>query len=323
MHKLLARQLKRHLGTSVIPESWAALLATVDEAYAQYDADRALLERSLELTSEDLNARYVQLQHDTEQHVVVERELATIKEEARTAADRARLAEMRSRFVTQASHEFRTPLAVILAATDILTRYHDRLDTAERTARLDKIRTAVAAMTELLDEVLTYGRGDAGQTVCSPARIDVRAVCEEVLGEVQTTAAVTRDLVLACDGEALVALDPKLFRRILGNLVTNAVKYSPVDSPVTVTAISDHAGIELRVSDRGIGIPAEDQARLFQPFHRGANVGTLPGYGLGLAITRDAVRAHGGTIDVESAPGAGTTVVVVLPCRTAEEPETA
>lgn len=313
MHKLLARQIKRHLGTEVVPPEWTALLATVDEAYHQYDADRALLERSLELTSEDLNARYVQLQRDTENRVAVERELAAVKEEAKVASEKVRLAEMRSRFIAQASHEFRTPLAVILAATDVLTRYEGKMDLAERRRRLGKIRTSVQQMIELLDDVLAYGRGEAGKTPCVRRPVDLRALCEEVLAEVETTAAATRSLVLACDAGATARVDPRLVRQILGNLVANAIKYSGDDAPVAVSAAVTAEAVELRVTDAGIGITPGDQAHLFEPFHRGENVGSRPGSGLGLAITKEAVASHGGTIAVESAEGVGTTFTVVLP----------
>ena len=313
MHKLLARQLKRHLGTVDIPEPWAALLQTVDTAYQQYDTDRLMLERSLELTSEDLNARYVELQRDVERRLAVERELAATKEAAEVAAEHVRLAEMRSRFVTQASHEFRTPLAVILAATDLLGRYDGKMEPAERRRRLAKIRTSVQEMNELLEDVLAYGRAGAGSHECVRHPVVLRPLCEEILAAAAATATATQNLVLACDPTLMAELDSKLTRQILSNLLTNAVKYSPAGSTVTLTATRRDGAVELRVADHGIGISPEDQVRLFEPFHRGHNVGNLPGYGLGLAITKEAVASHAGTIQVESAVGVGTTFTVVLP----------
>ena len=103
---------------------------------------------------------------------------------------------------------------------------------------------------------------------------------------------------------------------MLGNLVGNALKYSSAGSRVTVTATTREGHVELQVQDDGIGIPPADQSRLFEPFHRGANVGNRPGSGLGLAITKEAVTSHGGQIDVASAVGHGTTFTVRLPTST-------
>ena len=244
--------------------------------------------------------------------------IATRQAELETAnalAERGKLAELRSRFVSMASHEFRTPLTSILAASQSLVRYIERMSVEQRLDRLAKIESEVQHMTGLLDDVLTIGKADAGKLEFEPARVDLKHLCEEIVAEAQTTAAATQRLLLACAADlAPVMVDPKLVRRILGNLLTNAVKYSPMDATVSCdVAVHDgHPVFEVR--DQGIGIPPEDQARLFEPFHRGTNVGKIPGSGLGLAITKKAVEIHGGTIVVESIVGKGTTFVVRLAC---------
>jgi len=232
----------------------------------------------------------------------------------RLAEERAEVAEMRSRFVTQASHEFRTPLAVILAASDVLKRYSARLTLERQVERINKIQGAARQMTELLDDVLTLGRAEAGKLACAPQAVDLEALCREILLDVQATAPGHRLLSTIEDaGSASAVLDPKLVQLILRNLLGNAVKYSPEGGNVELAVTRRDGTVVLRVSDQGIGIAPEDLGHIFEPFQRGTNVGTVAGTGLGLAITRRAVESHGGTIAVENQAGAGATFVVSLP----------
>jgi signal transduction histidine kinase len=242
-------------------------------------------------------------------------------EAVNTLVERGKLAALRSRFVSMASHEFRTPLTTILAACQSLERYIDRMTVEQRLAQLTKIEAEAQHMTGLLDDVLTVGKADAGKLEFAPVRVDLKRLCEEIVAEARTTAAATQRLLLDCADDLVpVTVDPKLVRRILGNLLTNAVKYSAPDGTVScAVAVRDgDPGFEVR--DHGIGIPAEDQARLFEPFHRGANVGKISGSGLGLTITKKAIEVHGGTIAVESGVGKGTTFVVRLACPEGQRP---
>jgi len=233
---------------------------------------------------------------------------------AALAEERGRLAELKASFVTQASHEFRTPLAVILACSDVLQRYGARLAPDQQQKRLAKIRGSVRHMTELLEDVLALGRAESGKLDCVRQAVDVEALCNDVVADVQATVPETHRLLLDCTGcDGDVMLDAKLVRQILRNLLTNAVKYSPEGGAVWLDVTRRSAAVTFRVTDRGIGIPPGDRAALFEPFYRGANVGKIPGSGLGLAITKNAVALHGGTIVVEDAPGGGTTFSVTLP----------
>jgi signal transduction histidine kinase len=240
--------------------------------------------------------------------------LRALASAADLAEERSRLAELKASFVTQASHEFRTPLAVILACSDALRRYDARMAPEQRNRRLAKIQGSVRHMTELLEDVLTLGRGDTRKLDCVREPVDVNAVCNEILADVQATAPETHRLILrSTGGGGEVMLDGKLVRQMLRNLLTNAVKYSPEGGMVWLELIRGDGAVTFRVTDQGIGIPPEDRKALFEPFHRGANVGKIPGSGLGLAITQQAVALHGGTIAVEGRPGGGTTFVVTLP----------
>lgn len=240
--------------------------------------------------------------------------LRALASTAELAAERARVAELRTRFVAQASHEFRTPLAVIHAAAEVMLRYGDRLQPAQQRERLAKIRGCVRHMTDLLADVLTIGRADAGRIPCERQAVDLEPLCAEMIADVQAGRDRTHKVLLLTRGlDGPLALDPKLIRQILRNLVTNAIKYSPAGSRVTVAIHRDRDVVRIEVRDEGIGIPPDDLRHLFEPFHRGANVGKVPGTGLGLAITHRAVTLHGGTSEVQSVVGRGTRFVVAIP----------
>jgi len=238
------------------------------------------------------------------------------------AEERGRFAELRANFVTTASHEFRTPLAVILAASSMLKRYNDRMSPAQRLERLVRIEQQVRHMTELIEDVLDFGQSQDAKTSCLRETVDLDALCREVVAEVQAAAPGTqRVLYTGVGGSCHAVVDPRLVRQMLRNLLINAVKYSPAGEAAHLQLARQDGGVVFRVSDQGIGIPAEDQPHLFEPFHRGTNVGTITGSGLGLVLTKRAVEQHGGTITVRSAAGVGTTILVSLP--TSELPETA
>jgi signal transduction histidine kinase len=222
------------------------------------------------------------------------------------------LGQLKSRFVSMASHEFRTPLTTILAASDLLKLYGHRMSEADKIQRLNRIQGEVRHMTAMLNDVLTFGKADAGKAECKPAPMDVIKFCEELSAEMQASTGVR--IAFSSSGACPpVMMDEKLLRQIFTNLLSNAVKYSPGRGMITFDLGCENGRTSFRVTDQGIGIPEEDCKRLFEPFHRAANVGTIAGTGLGLAIVKKSVELHGGTISVESKVGVGTTFVVTIP----------
>jgi signal transduction histidine kinase len=239
--------------------------------------------------------------------------LRALASAAELAEERSRLAELKANFVTQASHEFRTPLAVILACCTALKRYAARMTPEEQRRRLTKIHASVRHMTELIEDVLTLGRGESGKLACVPQASDLEALCQEVVADVEAASAAAQGIALRCTSSGRDAMiDPKLVRQILRNLLSNALKYSPDGTTVWLDVTRGDGVIVFRVTDHGIGIPPEDQKAIFEPFHRAANVGKIPGSGLGLAIAQEAIGLHGGAISVDSALGRGTTFTVTL-----------
>jgi signal transduction histidine kinase len=223
------------------------------------------------------------------------------------------LSDLKGRFVTMTSHEFRTPLSVILSSIELLEAYGERWPPAKRSDHYVRVKTAVGTMRELLDAVLVIGRSDAGRLECKPGPLDIPRFVRESVDAVASTTMKHELRVKMPESLPPAQIDEKLAVHVFTNLLSNAVKYSPAGGPIDVVLRVAGPDLVLSVRDRGIGISATDRARLFESFHRGNNVGTIPGTGLGLAVVKRAVDAHGGSIDVTSAEGEGTTFTVRLP----------
>jgi PAS domain S-box-containing protein len=232
----------------------------------------------------------------------------------RALAREKELSQLKCNFVSLVSHEFRTPLGIISSSAEILRDYLTDLPEQERRDHLDTIARNTRRMSDLMEEVLVLGRLDAGKMAFEPAPIELAALCRKLVDEVQSATNHTSSLTLVMDSiPAEARADERLLRHILTNLLVNAVKYSEPGGAVKfhITRTGDVAVFTIR--DRGIGIPPVDQARLFNSFQRGANVGQRPGSGLGLVIVKRCVDLHAGNIRLESAVGEGTAVMVQIP----------
>jgi len=225
------------------------------------------------------------------------------------------LGELKTRFISMASHEFRTPLTTIMASAESLERYRHKFSDAKQEVILKRIQDSVIYVTSLLNDVLTAGKAEAGKFTYKPGPINLRDFCLDLIEEIQIIQPVDAMPIQfeysgdTFEGEA----DEKLLRHIFSNLLSNAVKYSPEQTPVsfTLTVAGDQATFQ--VVDQGIGIAQEDQQHLFEPFHRGKNVGNISGTGLGLMIAKQATLAHQGSITCTSQLDTGTKFVVTLP----------
>jgi PAS domain S-box-containing protein len=239
------------------------------------------------------------------------------EEEIRRALEKEReLNELKSRFVAMTSHEFRTPLATILSSSELVEHYGSRLSAEEQKELFQSIRAGVERMTKMLDDVLIIGRAEAQMLEFKPAPTDLAAFCEGLVEELQRSTAAKRPLDYAYEGaRGPVNVDEKLLRHVLINLLSNAIKYSPRGGPVEFRVRVENGTAAFEIADHGIGIPAEDQARLFETFYRARNVGNIAGTGLGLAIVRKSLDLHGGTIRFDSAPDRGTRFHVAVPLR--------
>ncbi len=237
------------------------------------------------------------------------------EDETRVALNRQReLNELRSRFVSMASHEFRTPLASILSSAELLKDYGDRLPAEDKLEVIQTIESGVHRMTGMLERVLLIGRAEARMMEFKPRSLELLTLCQRLVSEARN-----RHPDAACEvvpdfpaGGLIGRYDDALLEHIFSNLLTNAIKYSPQGGTVRFRICPEGTRVVFEISDQGIGIPTAELPYLFGSFHRASNVGTIQGTGLGLAIVKNSVDLHGGQIDVRSAPGAGTTFTVRL-----------
>ncbi len=230
------------------------------------------------------------------------------------------LSDLKSRFISMTSHEFRTPLAVIASSAGILKSFSHKLNEQQKQKHLQCIQTYVHHTTQLLDDILLINKAEAGKLAFEPTSVDLVSFCCTLVEELQLSAP-NHTLVFSpqylrssLEGDNFAArMDKKLLRQILSNLLSNAVKYSPDGSKVQFNLLVQDEIAVFLIKDEGIGISSEDQQNLFESFYRASNVGNTPGTGLGLTIVKKCVELHGGRITVASEIGAGTTFRVELP----------
>lgn len=253
------------------------------------------------------------------QHEISRRE--QVEEELRAALKREReLSAFRMNVIMRLSHEFRTPLATVRTASELLTGYSDRLSEPERDLRLRTIQTEIDHMTVMLEDILTFGRLDAGSAPFQPQSLDLTEVCRSVIAGLRLRTDESQRIIFKPDIRCKSTfVDPRLVGEILTNLLNNAIKYSPEGGNVRCEVGCAHGIATIKVSDEGIGIPAGDLPKIFETFYRAANSGDIGGTGIGLSIVRRAVELHRGSVDVQSTPGRGTTFTVRLPINAPED----
>ncbi|MFT4800959.1 MAG: PAS domain S-box-containing protein [Flavobacteriaceae bacterium] len=224
------------------------------------------------------------------------------------------LSLLKTSFVSMASHEFRTPLTSISSTSDVLLKYYDRLSQDDINQRLEKIKLEVKDMTIMLEDILIIGKSDAQKLKFNPERLDIVSLTKDIITDYQLSEFKDRDLIYSASlPEILIQVDRKWIKHIVINLLSNALKYSEDDTQVIVSIKKEQGSVYLHFKDSGIGISKEDIKLLFEPFHRGENVGEILGTGLGLSVLKKAVELHKGKIKVKSEVGKGSNFEVILP----------
>lgn len=230
------------------------------------------------------------------------------------------LSELKSEFVTMASHEFRTPLATILSSTELLEHYSHKWAQERKITHFQRIQVAVKHMTGLLNDVLLIGKAEAGKLEFEPTPLDLVQFCRGLVEDIQISTD-NHTIAFCSQGQCTNAcMDEKLLRHVLVNLLSNAIKYSPQGGTVYFDLVCNQEAATFQVRDQGIGVPLADQAQLFAPFYRASNAGTISGTGLGLAIVKKSVDLHSGKLTVESEVGVGTKFMVTIPLTQHSKP---
>ncbi len=256
------------------------------------------------------------LEQEMEQRQQAESSLRKREVELQSALEKEReLSELKSRFVSMASHEFRTPLSTVLSSVELVEMYAANSEQAPKQQRhIDRIKSAVHALTSILNDFLSLSRLEEGHIQARLQDIAIEAFCQEIIESVGVQLKSGQQIELHhLGGPEKWRIDPNLLRNILFNLLSNAIKYSVENSLVRVELSADEKNCILRVIDQGIGIPEADQKHLFTRFFRAHNVENIKGTGLGLHIVRRYVDLLGGSIEFESTLGVGSIFTVHLP----------
>jgi PAS domain S-box-containing protein len=241
-------------------------------------------------------------------------ELEKTKEDLfHSLAKERELGELKSRFVSMASHEFRTPLTTILSSLSLVTKYSENNDIENQTKHVNKIKASIGNLTDILNDFLSVSKFEEGKVENNPALINLKAFITDVAGELSGMAKRGQLLQNNYVGADEVTLDCKLLKHVLFNLISNAIKFSPENKAVEInTTVLDNS-ITISVKDSGIGISADDQQHLFERFFRGHNATHIQGTGLGLNIVANYVDLMGGTIGFDSIENNGTTFTITIP----------
>jgi PAS domain S-box-containing protein len=244
-------------------------------------------------------------------------ELEKSKDELNQALEKEKeLNELKSRFVTTASHEFRTPLSTILSSSYLLEKYNESDAPEKRTRHIDRIKSAVADMKSILEDFLSLGKLEEGVVSVSREELeaaDLLAEVNAVINDLKLMMKPGQRINLEQDLQGNVFLDRKLFRHVLINLIQNAIKFSAEDGVIDVSYQFSDSGFTLSVKDKGIGISAEDQEHLFSRFFRGKNALNIQGTGLGLHIVAKYMELMQGRIYLSSALNEGSVFTIHLP----------
>jgi signal transduction histidine kinase len=267
-----------------------------------------LLRRKVRERTAELAAANFRLSGEVEERQKAQNELKN------ALASERELGELKNRFVSLVSHEFRTPLGITMSAVELLRNYMERLSPEKLKELLDDIYSSTLRMSGLMEQVLLLGRVEARKMALKPACLDLEAFCHKLVDETHSATNHKCPVHFSIQGDfSRAKADESLLRHIFSNLLSNAIKYSPESSVVDFKIEREGNDAVFCVSDRGIGIPGEDQPRLFEAFHRGANVGQITGTGLGLLIVKRCVEMHQGSIHFESQEGKGAAFIVRLP----------
>lgn len=266
------------------------------------------LEKKVQARTEDLNSTINAL----EKEVYVRKRA---EEEARKALEREReLNELKSKFVSIASHEFRTPLSTVLSSASLIEKYNERKEKEKVTKHVQRIKSSVNHLTSILNDFLSLGKLEEGKIDLVKEPINVADFMAEIEEEIASTLKPHQKLAIASQYMPKeIYSDVRILRNILFNLISNASKYSEAETTIFITCKIEDSHLAFIIRDEGIGIPEEDQKHLFARFFRASNAGNVQGTGLGLNIVKRYVELLGGTISFTSEYGKGSVFTVLIP----------
>ena len=296
------------------------VIAFLEDITQRKEAERRMMEQKdqLERVTEEIRLLNADLENKVEERTVILKDALQELERSQKSLSEAlnkekELNEIKSRFVSMASHEFRTPLSTVLSSAALIGKYTQSEEQEKRDKHIKRIRDSVKHLNDLLEDFLSLGKLEEGKVQTSISVVDLKEFLEETVEEMKPVLKPGQEIQVQCTGDDLFNTDKKLLKNILINLLSNAAKFSPENGLIQIVAGNDHNRLVLSVQDNGIGIAEEDQHHMFTSFFRGRNVVNIQGTGLGLHIVKRYVDLVEGTISLQSQLGEGTTVTVELP----------
>lgn len=267
--------------------------------------------KELELLNADLEKRVKERTMILEEAVG---ELNRTKEELHAALQKEKeLNDLKSRFVSMASHEFRTPLATILSSLSLSMKYSEKGDKENQSKHINRIKTSINSLTDILNDFLSISKFEEGKVSASHEPFHIQEFSSEILKEVQAITKAGQQINHNHSGNPEIISDKKFIRHILLNLLSNAIKFSPEGKPIELNTDVSDSHLIMSVKDNGIGISKEDQEHLFERFFRAQNATNIQGTGLGLNIVAKYVEMLDGTVECQSGLNEGTTFIIKLP----------
>ena len=241
-------------------------------------------------------------------------ELEKTKNELNQALDKEKeLNELKSRFVSMASHEFRTPLATIMSSLSLVKAYGEQNDSVKQSRHIQKIKSSIGNLTDILNDFLSVSKLEEGKVEHVQEQFEIQRYIKEVISEMELFCKTGQKISYHHTGGEMVLLDKKLIKHILYNLLSNAVKFSSENKKITISTERTETEFKISVEDQGIGISQKDQKHLFQRFFRGKNASNIQGTGLGLNIIENYIELMNGTINFTSVENEGTTFNLSFP----------
>lgn len=277
------------------------------------------LNNELELKVKERTSQLQETMNDLKVEIAVrkkaESELQLAKEEVDNALEKEKeLNTLKSRFISMISHEYRTPLTVILTSTYLIEQYFQGTEVEQFNKFLNKIRNSVSTMTQLLEDVLAIGKIENNNSLSTNKRLNIINFIKDIIEECSVVDKNKHQFILNYELEEQEILsDEKSLRHIFQNLISNAAKYSPNADKVIIDIKENKRNFVFKITDFGIGIPNDEISKLFETFHRASNVGTISGTGLGLSIVKKCVDSLYGEIGLTSEVGVGSKFIVELP----------
>lgn len=281
------------------------VIAFIIDITARKEAENHLKNYSIELEQQVKNRTLI-LEEAIE-------ELEKTKAELNEALSKEKdLNELKSRFVSMASHEFRTPLAAIQSSLSLVKKYGELNDKEKQEKHIVRIKSTISNLTDILNDFLSISRLEEGKTECVMETFDLTEFISALIADMQELAGEKPQIVYQHTGNSSVVLDKKLLKNILINLISNAIKFSPEGDEIRVTTVRKADELVLTVADQGMGIPEEDKQHLFERFFRGTNAVHIQGTGLGLNIVARYTELMHGNIKVETEENRGTTFTLIF-----------